>query len=35
MAYLGCKYGGDLSLFKDKDLENAIEMDNDIEERDI
>lgn len=24
MAYLGCKYGGDLSLFKDKDLENLL-----------
>ena len=24
MAYLGCKYGGDLSLFKEKDLENLL-----------
>lgn len=24
MAYLGCKYGGELSLFKDKDLENLL-----------
>lgn len=24
MAYLGCKYGGDLSLFNEKDLENLL-----------
>lgn len=24
MAYLGCKYGGDLSLFKEKDLESLL-----------
>ena len=24
MAYLGCKYGGDLSLFKETDLENVL-----------